>query len=76
MEPNHDNIIEQLHTEIERTPVRYRTLLLRLVHSFREGIEQEESWPTASEAFQEGWRDAKSNRVHEVESLWDGITAD
>lgn len=76
MEPNTDDITEQLHTEIERTPKRYRSLLLRLVHSFREGIEQDEPWPTASESFQEGWRDVKANRVHSVDTLWDGITAE
>ncbi|MGH8583377.1 MAG: hypothetical protein ACREWG_11450 [Gammaproteobacteria bacterium] len=32
------DIARQLYTEIERTPERYRPLLLRLVHSFREGI--------------------------------------
>ena len=30
-------ITQQLHDEIEQTPDRYRALLLRLVHSFREG---------------------------------------
>ena len=76
MEPNADNITEQLHSEIERTPARYRSLLLRLVHSFREGIEEDEPWPSATDSFKAGWRDARAGRVHSVESLWDGITAD
>jgi hypothetical protein len=49
-----DDITEQLHAEIERTPLRYRYLLLRLVHSFREGIEANEPWPSASESFRDG----------------------
>jgi len=75
-EPNTDNVTEQLHSEIERTPARYRPLLLRLVHSFREGIEEDEPWPTAAESFQEGWQDVKANRDHDVDSRWDGIAAD
>lgn len=67
------NITHLLHAEIERTPERYRSLLLRLVHSFREGIEEEEPWPSAAESFREGWHDVKAGRVQPVETLWDGI---
>jgi hypothetical protein len=67
---------EQLHAEIERTPERYRPLLLRLVHSFREGIEADEPWPTAAESLREGLRDAKAGRVQPIDTLWDGIDAD
>ncbi len=68
-----DTITEQLHAEIERTPVRYRSLLLRVVHSFREGIEAEEAWPVAGDAFREGWQDARAGRTNRIETLWDGI---
>ena len=71
-----DDITERLHAEIERTPVRYRSLLLRLVHSFREGIEADEPWPSASESFREGWTDVLAGRVRPVETLWDGIESD
>ena len=70
------DITEQLHAEIEDTPPRYRPLLLRLVHSFRTGIEEDEPWPTAEESFREGWEDAKAGRVHPIEELWEGIDAD
>ncbi len=70
------NITKQLYAEIERTPERYRALLLRLVHSFREGIEADEPWPNAAESFREGWRDAKAGRMHPVDTLWDGIDAE
>lgn len=69
------NTTEQLHAEIERTPERYRSLLLRLVHSFREGIEEDEPWPTAAESFREGLRDARAGRVRSIDTLWDGIDA-
>jgi hypothetical protein len=70
------DVTEQLYAEIERTPERYRPLLLRLVHSFREGIEEDEPWPTAAESFLEGWRDVKAGRVRSVETLWDGLDAE
>jgi hypothetical protein len=54
----------------------YRPLLLRLVHSFREGIEEDGPWPSAVESFREGWQDVKAGRVHPVENLWDGIDTD
>ena len=73
MSTDTNDITEQLQAEIERTPERYRPLLLRLVRSFREGIEEDEPWPSANESFREGWRDVKAGRVHPVETLWDGI---
>jgi hypothetical protein len=70
------NITQQLHSEIDQTPERYRGLLLRLVHSFREGIEEDEPWPSAADSFREGWRDVKAGRTQAVDTLWDGIDAD
>ncbi len=70
------DITERLHAEIERTPERYRPLLLRLVHAFREGIEEDARWPNAAESFREGWRDVRAGRVHPVDTLWDGIDTD
>lgn len=76
MSAKHPDITEQLRAEIEQTPARYRPLLLRLVRSFRKGIEEDERWPTAEESFREGWRDVKAGRVHPVDTLWDGIDAE
>jgi len=67
--------VEQLYAEIDQTPERYRPLLLRLVHSFREGIEEDEPWPTAVESIREGLRDAKAGRVQPIDTLWNGIDA-
>jgi hypothetical protein len=68
-----EEITQRLNPEIERTPARYRPLLLRVVHSFREGIEAEEPWPSATESFGEGWRDVRAGRVQSVDSLWEGF---
>lgn len=76
MSAKRPDITEKLHAEIEQTPARYRPLLLRLVHSFRKGIEEDEPWRTAAESFREGWQDVKAGRVKPVDTLWDGIDAD
>ncbi len=76
MATNRKDITQQLHSEIEQTPERYRALLLRLVHSFREGIEEDEPWPSAADTFREGWRDVKAGRTRPADTLWDGIDAD
>ncbi|MCU7937399.1 MAG: hypothetical protein KZQ99_21505 [Candidatus Thiodiazotropha sp. (ex Dulcina madagascariensis)] len=70
------NITQQLHSEIEQTPERYRALLLRLVHAFREGIEEDAPWPNAADSFREGWRDMKAGRTGTIDTLWSDINPD
>ena len=70
------DVTTQLHAEIEETPQRYRALLLRLVRSFRVGIEEDEPWPTAADAFRDGWQDVKAGRTQPVEKLWEGMDSD
>ena len=69
-------ITARLHAEMEQTPERYRPLLLRLLHSFREGIEEDAPWPDAAQSFREGWRDIRVVRVHPLDTLRDGIDPD
>jgi len=76
MSAKRPDITEKLHAEIERMPARYQPLLLRLVQSFRKGIEEDEPWPTAIESLREGWQDVKAGRVRSVDTLWDGVDAD
>lgn len=71
-----DDITKELHNEIERTPARYRSLLLRLVRSFRAAVEQDEPWSSAAEAFREGWRDVKGGRMRSMGTFWEGIGTD
>ena len=56
--------------EIEQTPEEYRPLLLRIVHSFREGVTV---LPSAEDSFKEGWQDVLAGNTHSVDTLWDGI---
>jgi len=60
---------EQLHKEIEKTPEEYRALLLRIVHSFREGV----MLPTAQDSLKEGWQDVIQGNTHSVDTLWDDL---
>ncbi len=60
---------EQLHKEIEQTPEEYRGLLLRIVHSFREGV----TLPTAEQSVQEGWQDVMQGNTRSVDTLWDDM---
>ena len=61
---------QQLHDEIERTPLEYRPLLLRIVHSFREGVD---TLPSAEDSFREGWKDVMQGKTYPIDTLWDGI---
>lgn len=70
------SVTDKLHAEIERIPVRYRPLLLRLVHSFREGIEADEPWPSAEESLREALYDLEAGRIRLVSDLWDGVNVD
>lgn len=59
--------LKQLQKEIEQTPEEYRGLLLRIVHSFREGV----MLPSAEDSLREGWQDVKQGNTPPVDTLWD-----
>ncbi len=63
------NYTEQLHQEIDKTPEEYRGLLLRIVHSFREGV----TLPTAEQSVREGWQDVRQGNTYPVDTLWDDL---
>jgi len=66
-----DYIKQKLHQEIEQTPEEYRALLLRIVHSFREGV----MLPSAEDSLREGWQDVLQGNTHSVDTLWDDLDA-
>jgi len=66
-----DYIKRKLHQEIEQTPEEYRALLLRIVHSFREGV----TLPLAEDSLREGWQDILQGNTHAVDTLWDDLDA-
>ena len=52
--------------EIDQTSVEYQPLLLRIVHSFREGVI---ALPSAEASFREGWRDVMQGNTQPIETL-------
>ncbi len=75
MDTQTDEITEKIYSEVQMTPRRYRSLLLRIVHSFREGIEAE-PLSSAEESFRESWRDIQAGRVYPIEDLWAEIESE
>lgn len=60
---------EQLVLEIQKVPDEYLPALLTIVHSFRESV----SLPTATESFDQGWKEAMEGNTRPIDTLWDGI---
>lgn len=64
---------EALHAEIERVPEDRQALLLRLVHSFREGIEQEIEDVDPRESLRQALREVKAGKTRPIEGLWERV---
>lgn len=59
-----------LYAEIEKIPEDRRPLLLKIVHSFREGIEQEIEDVKPRDSIRQALREVKSKRTQSVKGLW------
>lgn len=68
-------LAEQWQKEFELTPPELRPFLVKLAHSFRQSLIEDEAWPSAAESFLQGWRDVQAGRVQPIETLWDDIDA-
>ena len=69
-----DSITERLHQEIDLVPANRRAPLLKIVHAYREALEEgEDSDP--GESLRQAIRDVQTGHTHPIESLWDGIDA-
>jgi len=64
------SVTEALHAEIERVPEDRRALLLKLVHSFREGIEQELEDADPRDSLRQALREVKAGQTRPLEGLW------
>lgn len=67
------SVTEALHAEIERVPEDRRALLLRLVHSFREGVEQEIEDIDPRDSLRQAMREVKAGKTQPLEGLWDRV---
>jgi hypothetical protein len=50
-------------TEAELSPPELRPLLVKLAHSFRQSLVDDEALPSAAESFRQGWQDMKAGRA-------------
>lgn len=66
MQPSYSERLEQ---EIQQVPDEYLPALYTIVHSFRESV----SLPSATESFEQGWKEATEGNTRPIETLWDGI---
>lgn len=64
------SVTKALHAEIERIPADRRSLLLKLVHSFREGIEQEIEDVDPRDSLRQALHEVKAGKTRSVDGLW------
>lgn len=67
------SITEALHADIERVPEDRRALLLRLVHSFREGIEQEIEDVDPRDSLRQALREVKAGKARPIAGQWERV---
>jgi hypothetical protein len=63
-------VTEALHAEIESIPEDRRALLLKIVHSYREGIEQEIEDIDPRDSLRQALREVKAGKTRPIEGLW------
>ena len=64
------SVTEALHAEIRRIPPDRRGLLLRMVHSYREGIEQEIEDVNPRDSLRQALREVRLGKARPVDGLW------
>lgn len=64
------SVTKALYAEIERIPEDRRPLLLKIVHSFREGIEQEIEEVNPRDSLRQALREVKAGKTRSVDGLW------
>ena len=68
-------ITERLHAEIDLVPTDRRAPLLKIVHAYREAVDEETEDIDPRESLRQAIRDVKAGRTYPIETLWDGIDA-
>lgn len=70
-----ESVIQRLHAEIDLVPPNRREPLLKIVHAYREAVEDEDTDSDPAESLRRAIQDVKAGRVYPIETLWDGIDA-
>jgi hypothetical protein len=61
--------IEKIEQEIKQLPSEYLPALFNIVHIFRESV----SLKTATDSFQQGFKEALNGEIKPIETLWDEL---
>ncbi|MDN5844586.1 MAG: hypothetical protein L0H54_14215 [Alcaligenaceae bacterium] len=59
-----------MHAEIDQVPADRRAALLKIIHAYREAVDDEID---PAESIRRGLADIRECRVHPVETLWGGL---
>ena len=70
-----DSITKRLHEEIDRVPLDRRAPLLKIVHAYREAVQDEDVNLSPADSLRQAIGDVKAGRTYPIETLWDGIDA-
>jgi hypothetical protein len=65
------SVTEALHAEIERVPADRREPLLKIIHAYREAIEEREIDPV--ESFRQGWKEVQEGETRSIDGLWERV---
>lgn len=63
---------KQINYEIEKIPVEYHPVLLKMIRIFNESI----TLNPAEMGFKQGWQEAINGETYPVSELWEGIDAE
>lgn len=67
-------LTKKLRKEIALTPPKYRPLLLKLVHSFRETMAEDASTELSpADSLRQALREVKAGKARSIEGLWDRV---
>ena len=62
---------KKIRAEVARTPPRYRPQLLKLVHSFREAVTQEDGIELSpADSLRQSLREVKAGNTRSITGLW------
>lgn len=67
------SVTRALYSEIEKIPEERRPLLLKIVHSFREGVEQEIKRIDPRQSLRQALRETKSGKTKSVKGMWNRV---
>jgi len=67
------SVTRALYAEIDKIPADRQPLLLKIVHSFREGIEREIEDVDPRDSLRQALREVKTRKTQPVKGLWSRV---